>query len=122
MKFRKGFVSNSSSSCFILDLCDKKTENIVKKLKKQGVADIANDTYYLTSTRHTCFGIGNAVTKFAEVFTEDNDEENNFSKWIFDAIKQLGKENIVFIRVSDEDNGIDFNIEPTLIYTESEYH
>lgn len=130
MKQRLGFVSNSSSSCYILDLCDKETEDIVHKLKKSNVVDLSNPTA-ATFSRCTCFGVGEAVTNFAEEHEEyqeedtwdDEDEiDNSFSAWLYHAIEQLGEKNTVFIRISDEDDGLPLTLNPELIYAETEYH
>ena len=129
MKERFGFVSNSSSTCYILDLCDEETETIIKQLKKMKILNL-NDSNAAIFSRCTCFGVSAAVTKFAQEQKEnedpdwDNYEETNcsFSTWLFNAVEQLGEANTIFIRVSDEDNGISVELKPELIYAEREYH
>jgi hypothetical protein len=127
MKSREGFVSNSSSTCYILDLCDKETETIVRKLQKSGILDLSAPTA-ASFSRCTCYGVGKAVREFAieqeKDFAElyESDEEDSFSKWLYNAMEQLGEVNTVFIRVSDEDHGIPVELKPELIYAEREYH
>jgi len=120
MKQRLGFVSNSSSSCYILDLCDTKTQTIVKKLKRSCI-----ESYGVG--RETGFAIGKDAIKYAKDWIEEagdyNDRpEDSLGEWILDTAKQLGEENTVFIRISDEDNGIPCKLPEDLIYAEREYH
>lgn len=117
MKLRLGFVSNSSSSCFILDICDEETEKIVNILQNNIL--YIKDSSSLFS-RRTCYGIGKDVTEFAKDLSVFN--ENYVSEIIFNMAEKLGEENLVFIRISDEDNGISINIPSHLIYAEMEYH
>ena len=48
--------------------------------------------------------------------------EDYLPNLIFEMAKKLGEDNLVFIRISDEDNGVDVEILPHLIYAETEYH
>ena len=118
MKFRLGFVSNSSSSCYILDMCDEETEKIVKKLQKNvlNIKDSAS-----SFSRCTCYGIGKDVIVFANELLNIHGEDY-LPNLIFEMAKKLGEDNLVFIRISDEDNGVDVEILPHLIYAETEYH
>jgi hypothetical protein len=115
MKTRKGFVSNSSSTCYILDLCDEETEKLVKKLSH--IDSLSNGF-----GRGTAMSIVDDVIAWVKRFISDTDDINSYGQWILNAAKQLGDKNIVLIRISDEDDGISTPIPAELIYTERDYH
>ena len=78
MKIRQGFISNSSSSSFILGFDKKpKSTDEVKKLFFAGMNHVSNVCYYGDNNEQPTFGTGNmAVTIFddlqrAEPLTED---------------------------------------------------
>lgn len=95
MKIRKGLVSNSSSSCFILDARDPKAQKIL------GHCD---GPLPESLTRYTAMAEGQEAIEYAREF-EDQDWYN-IGAMILKHAKEIGKDNIVFLRSSNEDQGI----------------
>ena len=106
MKIRKSFVSNSSSTSFILDARDPKVQELLPKIKS------LNKAYGLN--RRTCGAVGDHAVQYAKNWiTEYNeccydDGDINLGKWILKWADELGKANVVFVRESDEEMGGSF--------------
>jgi len=95
MKIRTGFVSNSSSSCFILDYSNPE----VKKLFKGRASDNSWDA---DKGRCTCFLKGKEVVDYVNRYVPRDDATGD---WILKWARKLGEDNIVFVRESDEAMG-----------------
>ena len=103
MKIRDGFISNSSSTCFILDK------------RNQGVNQIIENIGIHVESPHGCdrstskaFGID--VRKYglalrAEEWLYRNYGTQSLGSWIVKWADKLGDENIIFLRESDEGLG-----------------
>jgi len=97
MKIRNGFVSNSSSSSFILDK-RKLTNSTIASIRKLNPADGLG--------RSTAFAEGRDAVGFANEWnTECGEYGGGLGQWILDEAKRLGEENIIFVRESDEGMG-----------------
>ena len=99
MKRRNGFVSNSSSCCFILDLSKEGAKEIVDKV-------VAREPCGLD--RCTAKAIGKNAVSFAREWNiEMGDWGSHFSlgDWILEYAEKIGEDNIVFLRESDEGMG-----------------
>ena len=96
MKVRLGFVSNSSSSCFILDYSKDKVKELVSKC-------LARRPEH--TDRCTAIAIGEEARKYAKKMINWEYGSEELGNWILDWIKELGKDNVVFMRESDEDMG-----------------
>jgi len=118
MKIRAGFVSNSSSTAFILDL---RAEG-VKEMVEQSSAPRAHGL-----GRGTAMAVGKAAVFYAEDWIEDTadwyEEGEGLGPWIMKWANELGHDNVVFIRESDEGMGgyINFPVHK-LAVAEMEYH
>lgn len=104
MKFRTGFVSNSSSTCYILDL---RKEAVKEFVSRCGEIDRA-----MGLGRSTAIATGEEAVQYAvewnESIGEYEDDDyltNGLGTWILEWAKRLGKENVVFVRNSDEGSG-----------------
>lgn len=100
MKIRYGFISNSSSTCFLLDMRDHESENLVNSLKLRKPFDLC---------RNTCKCVGKDAVKYAKdwrrLIGEDYETMGiTLDKAILKCAKLTGEDNIAFIRVSDEDD------------------
>lgn len=121
MKFRCGFVSNSSSTCFILNLKDPGVGELVKRIKEGGISP----PYGLG--RGTAMAIGDDAFQYAWDWSLDVDGDwgPDLGEWIRDYVGEVGIENIVFIRSSDEDMGghlPEGELVAELAIAEIEYH
>jgi hypothetical protein len=117
MKTRHGFVSNSSSSCYILDLCDKRTDKVLKQLDK-----IPNLTNHRAScSRCTAYGLGQDTLDWSAGIDDDEITDFSYTDWINNIANQIGLENTLLVRVSDEDD-IQIEIPPDLPIDEVEFH
>jgi len=99
MKIRNGFISNSSSTCFLLDIRDPNLKKIIYSLKLPKPYDLC---------RNTCKCTGKDATKYAKDWRKWIGEDYEtlgiaLDKAILDCAKEIGEDNIAFIRVSDED-------------------
>lgn len=100
MKVRFGFVSNSSSTCFLLDMRNHQTENIVNSLKLRKPFSLC---------RNTCKCVGKDAIKYAKSWRKEIGEDYETEGIVLDeailkCAKEIGENNIAFIRVSDEDD------------------
>lgn len=120
MKIREGFVSNSSSTAFILDLRKKGVTEFLKKIKTSLILAVG-----ISSLRGSAVGYADDIM----AFMEDTSDEYHI-KWLKKWMKKLGKKNIVYVRLGDDD-GIfqkeeDYNAcvkeLETLALDEQEYH
>ena len=95
-----GFVSNSSSQCFILDLSQKGVPELVAKIKANGVKAPSD------FGRYTTIAIGKEVRNYANDLCVEygDDDEFTVAGWLLAWCKKL-KKNTVFIRESDEGMG-----------------
>lgn len=98
MKIRNGFVSNSSSSSFILD----------KRNISEEMLEIINGLQEAKGCgRYTAKAIGKKAVQYANdwivEFGKYSDEPGSLGPWILEWANKLGEENVVFVRKSDED-------------------
>ena len=115
MKSRQGFVSNSSSTAFILDARNKTVSrwlmanyNCVPSPKGAG--------------RMTCIAMGKEAVDYAKSLY-DPVWGNELGDWILEWAEKIGVENIVFARESDEGMGGYLDEFPTVAaLAEMEYH
>lgn len=118
MKIRSGFVSNSSSTAFILDLRDEGIEDMVKQ---------SNVPEAMGLGRYTAIAVGKRAVYYAQDWiaaTRDWYEDGGgLGHWILGWAEKLGADNIVFARESDEGMGgyLDFPAGKHAI-AEMEYH
>ena len=104
MKKREGFVSNSSSSAFILDLRKDGAETI-EKINKHVPRPYPGDM-----GRGTVFCTRSEVIQFANSYIHSYHQELEedcqcLGHWVREWISKLGAENIGFARESDEGMG-----------------
>ncbi len=108
MKVRNDFVTNSSSTCYVLD---KRT------LTDEELAIVRNNslrqpTFHGVS-RCSAYGEGEAVERFMAFLMEDDaawaaegyEYKNPLTEWLQEQLAQIGVDNIVFVRSSDEQMG-----------------
>lgn len=98
MKIRNGFVSNSSASSFILD---KRTEGVVELLdliKSREVQD------YLIYGRSTAYGENEKIQEYID-YDEYGGAYSTFVMELLEVISQIGLENALVLRESDEQMG-----------------
>jgi hypothetical protein len=100
MKRRMGFVSNSSSSCFVLDL------------RQDGVKDIVSKLVCSTMRDGMGRATGKLIGKEAVRYAHERIQEwgtlghgDSLGSWILTWSGILGDENIVILQQSDEDMG-----------------
>jgi len=99
MKIRTGFVSNSSSSSFILDIRDKGVLELVNKMTTKKPCDV---------NRLTAVAKGKDAVEYAKQWNNDVGEHHlkpTYGDWILEWSEKLGEDNIVFVRESDEGMG-----------------
>ncbi len=130
MKYRNGFVSNSSSTAFILDMSNSDTEKWLKDNNNSfnQVHTLADHKGYSRCTAYDC---GKTLKDYAEGWLNEMgkyidypwDIGNNFGSWILSHIYALGIENAFFMRISDEGMGGDLPYPPKeIVVSEREYH
>jgi len=120
MKIRAGFVSNSSSTAFILDLRDEGVKEMVEQSS-------VGAPYSLN--RRTALAVGDDAVHYANEWIADTEEwykdgvRDGLGHWIMEWVVELGRENVVFARESDEEMGgyLDFPA-GKLAVAEMEYH
>ena len=88
MKIRNGFVSNSSSSSFVISLKNM-SENLKSKIEK--MVDYTND-----------------LTRYTGIVTDISCWCNQDYEIGFDLSKYFGNKDIIIVRESDEDMGGNF--------------
>jgi hypothetical protein len=99
MKIRDGFISNSSSTCFLLDMRDSDVKKAVDSLKLPKPHNLC---------RNTCKAVGKDATEHAKDWRRWIGESHEISgvtldKAILDCANKIGEDNVAFIRESDED-------------------
>lgn len=129
MKYRNGFVSNSSSTCFILDM----SKSLVKKLVAECTTVFTedNETHAIAAPelgRCTAMAIGEEAEHYAKEWCKDvwmGDNPDGLGSWILKWYETLG-ENLAFIRRSDEGMGgylpVGLRVLNALAEDEMEYH
>ena len=116
MKSRNGFVSNSSSTSFILDIRQEGVEALLKNCKAR-----RGDLF----GRCTGIAYGKEVN---DIIDDIIDFDDYHVEWVEGWIKKIGIENIVYLRESDEDdsqifdNVKDYNKLHKLVLDEQEFH
>lgn len=101
MKIRHGFVSNSSSSSYILDLRKEGVKEIVKSIRASRPLGLG---------RCSALAVGKDAADFAQEWIDENEawhgaEYDGLGYWIKDWVDKLGEDNVVFVRESDEGMG-----------------
>lgn len=97
MKTRNGFISNSSSTSFVLDMRDEKV--------RRWVACYGNSIPFPHGpSRVTCLAVGQDALDYARSLW-DPDWRNELGEWVFEWATKIGVENLVFARESDEGMG-----------------
>ena len=99
MKIRNGFVSNSSSTAFILDATNSKVKSLMPQI---GSMPKMRD-----HERSTGAAIGHEVIQHIENFY-DWGYESDYLIWLKENIDNIGEENVVLVRESDEQMGGSF--------------
>lgn len=116
MKIRLGFVSNSSSSSFILDLRKPGSLHIYKELEKTNIPRLEKILY----SRSTCYGTKEDIEIFLNSLKEYQDE---YFYWLEEQVNTLGIENCLYIRDADEDDTrLEINIPNRLIVSQMDFH
>lgn len=100
MKIRNGFVSNSSSSCFILNIKDKGVKELLSKVTASYPSNVL--------ARCTSKIVGLEAILYAKEWIEETGDVtgDGLGKWILFWAEKIGQENIVLLRESDEDDGL----------------
>jgi hypothetical protein len=98
MKIRSGFVSNSSSTAFILDCRDDSAKKLLSQMNSRSL-DVLS--------RNTGVEWGKSAVTLANAHAEDvySDDIPYFTEWILEWAEKLGEDNIVLVRESDEGLG-----------------
>ena len=100
MKIRAGFVSNSSSTAFILDLQDERVQKAIKDCPADKPTDL---------NRCTALAVGNDAVEYAKGWIAEMEywgsTYSGLGQWILYWADTLGQDNIVFARESDEGMG-----------------
>ncbi len=95
MKIRTGFVSNSSSECFILDRRNPQVKKLVAHIR----ADYPDEL-----GRGTAMAVGEDAVRFAHEHQEACGKEysTGLGEFILKFAEELGEDNVIFLRESDE--------------------
>lgn len=103
MKIRNGFVSNSSSTAFVLDIRNSEVANLLPKIYKLRNVNVDG------VRRTTGSAVGRDVVEYCKFWNsymfDVYEDTPPFVEWLREHIKEIGENNIVFIRESDEDMG-----------------
>lgn len=113
MKFRNGFVTNSSSSSFVVTICiNKKDGGSVSFVGNGGTPDCGRIDYFddeaIISVSPKQLGMAKTVDEMIQLLTDGVLDES----WSGDAIKIFAESNPVMVSVYDED--FDFEEEKTI--------
>jgi len=102
MKIRDGFISNSSSTCFILDKRNQGVNQIIENIGKNVKSPKNWD-------RSTAKAFGIDVRKYGSALQVEERSCGSYGQslgnWIIRWTDKLGDENIIFLRESDEGLG-----------------
>lgn len=113
MKKRNGFVSNSSSTAFIIDRTEDGAEEYIEEVKQ-------STSGFLDYGRTSCFADVEEIREYARAYLDD--EYNSHAQWLFDCVFDLGND-IAFVRISDEEMGGWAPSPPkNIIYSSREWH
>lgn len=118
MKARMGFVSNSSSSSFVLDLKDEGVAEAVAKVHARKAVGLG---------RGTAIAVGRDAVEYAQAWVESTKEwyknGGGLGHWILEWADKIGHDNIVFLRISDEEEeNYEAESLSCLAISEREYH
>jgi len=123
MKVRSGFVANSSSSCYILDLNDRWTKELLARLEQSGISEavgLGRGTAWATGDRLIDYmnDLLGCEAKYGWV--------DGLGGWIQEWVDELGPGRILFVRESDEGMGGELPVELDAVIARSlactEYH
>lgn len=95
MKIRNGFISNSSSTAFILDARIDGTQEYLKCAKHL--------FGYIDCGRGSTLCLAEGVRNYARA-NMDCKFSSYHAQWLFEQILELG-DNLIFLRISDEEMG-----------------
>jgi hypothetical protein len=118
MKVRNSFVSNSSSMSYILDLRDDGVREAVEFARERGIGAP------MGLGRGTAIAVGHRAVEYAKQWKAEMGEwDTGYGDWIIEHALDMGTDNIVFARDSDEGMGgrLPFNAH-RLAVSEREYH
>lgn len=99
MKARHGFVSNSSSTCFILDLSNSEAKRLVDKAVEYGI----REPYGVG--RGSAVIVGERAIKYAKELQKHEWGAGELGDWILEHTQSINKDDLAFVRSSDEGMG-----------------
>lgn len=122
MKVHLDFVTNSSSTCYVLDKSTLTEEELKLVRKNSWLAE----PYRYDLGRNSAYAEGEPVKAFLEYLTEDDKEfPNPQTGWLRGLLDKIGIKNIIFVRSSDEEMGgevMNLDAIAKTAVSEMEYH